>query len=172
MSSDDPKLTALKRSAEIVSAFVSRNQVPLTDLPRFIAEIHGALTQPEDNPAPVAPRLTPAQIRKSIKPEGLVSFEDGKPYKVLRKHLTGLGLTAEAYRAKWGLPENYPMTAPAVSAARAAYARAEGVDRRFGARRGGRKAPAIEPLAEVLDAQSPAADGDGSLPRGAGRAAP
>ncbi len=60
-------------------------------------------------------KLTPAQIQRSISPEALMSFEDGRSYKTLRPHLTRLGLTPDAYREKWGLPQNYPMVAQTYS---------------------------------------------------------
>lgn len=73
------------------------------------------------------PKATPAQIKASITPDALVSFEDGKPYKSMKRHLTGRGLTPDAYRAKWGLPADYPMTAPSYSATRSRLAKANGL---------------------------------------------
>jgi len=73
-------------------------------------------------------KLTPAQIQRSISPDVLMSFEDGKSYKTLRPHLAKLGLTPEAYREKWGLPQNYPMVAQVYSDRRSTFARR----RRFG----------------------------------------
>ena len=88
-------------------------------------------------------KATPAQIRKSITPEALISFEDGKPYKTLKRHLTTHGMTVAEYKAKWGLPNDYPTTAPAYSEARSAMAKALGLGQ------GGRKAksPAKAPRA-------------------------
>lgn len=63
---------------------------------------------------PVA-KLTSAQIQRSISPDALMSFEDGRSYKTLKPHLAKLGLTPEAYRLKWGLPNNYPMVAQVYS---------------------------------------------------------
>lgn len=69
-------------------------------------------------------------IRKSITADHLISFEDGKRYKSLKRHLSvRLGLTPEAYCAKWGLPSDYPMVAPAYSATRSALAKAVGLGR-------------------------------------------
>jgi predicted transcriptional regulator len=72
-------------------------------------------------------KMGPAQIRKSITHEALISFEDGKPYKTLKRHLTGLGLTPETYRAKWGLPGDYPLVAASYSERRSALARSIGL---------------------------------------------
>jgi predicted transcriptional regulator len=74
--------------------------------------------------------VTPAQIRKSIRPDVLVSFEDGKPYRTLKRHLTRFGLTPDSYRAKWGLPPDYPMTAPSYSETRRALAVERGLGRK------------------------------------------
>ena len=83
-----------------------------------------------------ATKLTPAQIRKSITDAGIVSFEDGKTYKTLKRTLAIRGLTPDAYRAKWGLPANYPIVAPSYRAARSAIAK------QFGLGNKGRDAPA------------------------------
>jgi predicted transcriptional regulator len=103
-------------AADFVSAYVANNPVPVSELAALIASTHAALIGlgqgSATNAAPVE-KLTPAQIRKSITPNALISFEDGKPYKTLRRHLTIRGLTPEAYRQKWGLPRDYPMTAQA-----------------------------------------------------------
>src|SRR3954452_7070856 len=93
--------------ADIVSAYVSNNSVPVAELPNLIASIHASLTAAASGSVQASggvEKPTPAQIRKSITPDYLISFEDGKQYKTLRRHLTLRGLTAEAYRAKWGLP--------------------------------------------------------------------
>lgn len=117
-------------AVDIVAAYVSNNSVPSTDLPGLIAIIHGALSElakaGHRAKAPVE-ALTAAQIRRSITKDHLVSFEDGKPYKTLRRHLTLRGLSPEAYRAKWGLPRDYPMTAQSYSAQRSELARALGL---------------------------------------------
>jgi predicted transcriptional regulator len=70
-----------------------------------------------------------AQIRRSITPAALISFEDGKSYQILRGHLTARGLTPEKYKAKWGLPADYPMVAANISARRSESAKARGLGR-------------------------------------------
>ncbi|WP_197430543.1 MucR family transcriptional regulator, partial [Methylobacterium sp. CCH5-D2] len=88
------------------------------------------------------------------------SFEDGKPYKTLRRHLTLRGLTPEAYREKWGLPRDYPMTAPSYSAQRSELARALGLGQQRRKSRGvvaaveAEPEPALPP--EELAAEKPA----------------
>ncbi|MFD0934172.1 MucR family transcriptional regulator [Methylobacterium trifolii] len=111
-------------AARIVAAYVARNNVPATRLPALIADLHAAIAV-LGRPEPARPaRPTPAQIAASIRPHHLVSFEDGKTYKTLRRHLTLRGLTAEAYRAKWGLPVDYPLVSAAYSARRSTISRA------------------------------------------------
>ena len=127
----------LELTAEIVSAYVANNPLPTTELAALIASVHAALTHITDGTSttpmkttPDVAKPTPAQIRKSITPDVLISFEDGKSYKTLRRHLTLRGLTAEAYRVKWGLPSDYPMTAENYSAQRSALARSLGLGRK------------------------------------------
>lgn len=114
----------------IVSAYVSNNHVQGSELASLIAATHAALTgigHGSTAAAPAVERLTPGQIRKSITPDALISFEDGKPYKTMRRHLTIRGLTPEAYREKWGLPHDYPMTAQSYSDRRSKMALALGL---------------------------------------------
>jgi len=90
-------------------------------LPMASAE---ATAAPQEHEAPgPALRPTAAQIRHSVKPDGIISFEDGRSYKTLRRHLTRFGLTPGQYRQKWGLPADYPMVAPNLSAVRSELAR-------------------------------------------------
>lgn len=121
--------------AEIVKAYVAHNHVQADDLPTLLRSVHGVLASLASGPAaaaaePTAQALTPAQIRRSVTPDGLVSFEDGRTYKTLKRHLASRGLTPEEYRAKWGLPADYPMTAASYSLARSQHALERGLGRR------------------------------------------
>lgn len=134
-------------TAGLVSAYVANNSVPTAELAALIAATHTALTGLGNAGAPAAApaaKTTPAQIRKSITHEGLISFEDGKPYKTLKRHLTALGLTPEGYREKWGLPRDYPMVAASYSETRSALAKSAGLGQQ---RRGA--APKITEAAET-----------------------
>ena len=121
-----PDYTAL--TADVVSAFVSHKAVRAADLSDLIASVHGAL-QGLKAPQQAEPekRETPVSIRKSITPDFLISMEDGRRYKTLRRHLAGRGLTPEQYREKWGLPRNYPIVAPNYAKQRSELARASGL---------------------------------------------
>jgi predicted transcriptional regulator len=118
----------IELAAEIVSAFVSNNNVTAEDLPGLIALVHGAL---ENLGKPVRKEpeklVPPMPIKKTITPDFLISLEDGKRYKSLKRHLSGRGLTPETYREKWGLPRDYPMVAPNYSARRSELARSMGL---------------------------------------------
>jgi predicted transcriptional regulator len=132
----------IELAAEIVSAFVSNNSVPMIDLPALIGSVHAALTNVASGTTePPQEELRPAvPIRKSVQPDYIVSLEDGKRFKSLKRHLrTVYNLTPDQYRAKWGLAHDYPMVAPNYAAARSQLARQMGL----GARR--RKRPEPEP---------------------------
>jgi predicted transcriptional regulator len=114
MDHPEQQLNFASFTADIVSSYVANNSVHRADLPDVIASVHAAL-QGLVAPKPMEPerQLQPAvSIRKSITPDFLISLEDGKKYKTLRRHLGKLRLTPEEYRAKWGLPADYPMVAP------------------------------------------------------------
>jgi predicted transcriptional regulator len=121
-----PDLTAL--TAEVVSAYVAKNSLRPADIPDLIASVHRAFQGLSAPPQAEPEKREPAvSIRKSITPDFLISLEDGRRYKTLRRHLTGRGLTPEQYREKWGLPSNYPMVAPNYAKQRSELARASGL---------------------------------------------
>jgi predicted transcriptional regulator len=128
--SDIQGATSLVASAQltsIVCAYVSNNSVPVAELPKLIASIRDSLSNADTITAAGVAKPTPAEIKRSITHQFLISFEDGKPYKTLRRHLTIKGLTPEGYRAKWGLPPDYPMTSAAYSQTRSELATALGL---------------------------------------------
>ena len=120
----------IELTTQIVSAYVANNHVQPGELASLIGNVHatlGSLGQlPQAAEAPVE-KPTPAQIRKSITPDALVSVVDGKPYKTLKRHLTTHGMDFAAYRARYGLPADYPSTAPNYSAQRSALAKSLGL---------------------------------------------
>jgi len=120
-------------TADVVSAYVSNNPVPAGELPSLIGQVHAALVSrmhgtEDEKPEAQKPAVP---IRKSVMPDYIVSLEDGKKFKSLKRHLaTHYGLTPEEYRAKWGLPADYPMVAPNYAAARSALAKTMGLGRK------------------------------------------
>ncbi|ACL63250.1 MucR family transcriptional regulator [Methylobacterium nodulans] len=137
-ANDVESLYLIATTADIVSAFLAHNPVPVTDLPPLLTAVHASLTgltkPAEPKPEPLVP---PVPIRKTITPDAIISLEDGQPYKTLARHLGRLGLTPEQYRAKWGLPTNYPMTAPNYAAQRSELAKKHGLGRKVMGRKTG-----------------------------------
>jgi predicted transcriptional regulator len=120
----------LKLVTEIVTAYVSRNAVAAEDLPNVIKSVHATLggIQGAETGAPVRPPAVP--VKKSVTPDYIVCLEDGKKLKMLKRYLRAqYGLTPEAYRAKWNLPADYPMTAPNYAARRSEFAKQIGLGR-------------------------------------------
>ena len=130
----DPNQTVFaEMTSEVVAAYVAQNHIQVSELPRLIMSVHEAfksLGQPVA--AVVAPEpLKPAvPIKKSITDEYLISLEDGRKLKSMKRYLAKLGMTPADYRAKWGLPSDYPMVAPAYAAHRSALAKTLGLGRR------------------------------------------
>jgi predicted transcriptional regulator len=138
-SPDYPALTS-----DIVSAYVAHNSVPRTDLAVLIASVHAALSGASKPAQAEEPPTPPVPINKTIRPDYIVSLEDGRQYRSLKRHLTARGLTPEQYRAKWGLRPDYPMVAPNYSKARSDLARALGLGQSRKGKGGARKAAAAE----------------------------
>lgn len=125
----------LELTVEIVSAFVGRNSIPQSELPALIASIYSSLggLGASEVVAPSAPQIPAVSIKRSITPEYLICLEDGKRFKTLKRHITSkYGLTPDQYRAKWNLPPDYPMVAPAYAERRSALALSSGLGRKTG----------------------------------------
>ena len=126
----------LTLTADIAAAYVSNNNVQAADVPAVIQTIYRALasigtTAAAPSPEPQKPAVP---IKKSITPDFLISLEDGKKYKSLKRHLrTQYNMSPEDYRAKWGLAKDYPMVAPNYAEARSNLAKQMGLGQ------GGRK---------------------------------
>jgi predicted transcriptional regulator len=135
----------VEMTAEIVSAYVSNSSVAIADLPTLIQQVHRTLADiaaGAQASAPVAPLVPAVSVKKSISPDYLTCLEDGRKFKSLKRHLhSKYDLTPDAYRAKWGLPKDYPMVAPNYAAARSTLAKAMGLGQ------GGRKAAVTTPVA-------------------------
>lgn len=130
MSETSSNNAYIELTTEIVSAYVSNNSLPTAELPALIEAIHGSLNKIASGvqEAP-AETLTPAvPIKKSITPDFIICLEDGKKFKSLKRHLrTKYDMTPDQYRAKWGLPSDYPMVAPNYASARSELAKAMGL---------------------------------------------
>ena len=121
-------------TADVVSAYVSNNPVPMGELPSLIADVFQALgstggaeaaSEPAERPKPAVP------IKRSITDDYIICLEDGKQFKSLKRHLSSrYNMTPEEYRARWNLPADYPMVAPNYAAARSKLAREMGLGRK------------------------------------------
>lgn len=128
----------LKWTTQILSAHLRSTTIPLSDLPDLVRTVYRTLESVSGENAPV-PDLVPAvSIRRSVTPDYIVCLEDGRKLKMLKRHLkTSYDLTPEAYRARWGLPADYPMVAPNYAKQRSNLAKKIGLGRQ---RTGGRGA--------------------------------
>lgn len=130
----EQKSDILRMTADVVSAYVGNNTLPATQLNDVIQIVYGSLQKLDGAPANSVRSKAAIAIRKSITPDYIVCLEDGKKLKMLKRHLrTVYGMTPEEYRAKWGLPADYPMVAPNYSRQRSAFAKKIGLGRTAGA---------------------------------------
>ncbi|MER8863043.1 MucR family transcriptional regulator [Mesorhizobium sp. M0751] len=122
----------LELTAHIVSAYVEKNRLPASGLGDLIASVSASIRGLGQPAVPVAAPLTPAvNPKKSVTPDYIICLEDGKKFKSLKRHIgVHFGLTPDAYRAKWGLPSDYPMVAPNYAASRSQLAKAIGLGRK------------------------------------------
>ena len=125
-------------TATIVSAYVSKNPVPASELPAIIKNVHatlGGFAGTEDRTLPRAPAVP---IKKSIQPDYIVCLEDGKKLKMLKRYLRSrFKLSPSEYRERWNLPPDYPMVAPNYAQKRSDFAKKIGLGKGEG--RKGRK---------------------------------
>ena len=124
-------------TANIVSAYLSNNPTPASEIPSLISQVHSALMRVSSgrSEAPAEPAKPAVSLKKSINPDYLVCLEDGKRFKSLKRHLrTQYNMTPEQYRDKWGLPADYPMVAPNYAAQRSEFAKKIGLGRNSPAR--------------------------------------
>ena len=128
----------LRYAVDVVTAHVANNPVAVSDVPAFLRDVYGALQELGGLKAPEAPRAEPAvPIKSSIKRDYIICLEDGKKLRMLKRYLkTQYSMTPEQYRAKWGLPADYPMNAPALAEQRSTAARNIGLGRKAKSARG------------------------------------
>ena len=138
MSDTDDKGFTLEQVTEIVSAYVSNNSVPTSQLSDLITSVHDSLMSVGEKPSET---LNPAvPIKQSVKPDYIVCLEDGKKLKMLKRHLrVSFNMSPDEYRQKWGLPNDYPIVAPKYAAQRSELAKKIGLGKGAAGRRKGRK---------------------------------
>lgn len=129
---NDDKTTQLELTVSIVSAYVSKNSVPMANLADLVVSVHDSLAKLGGEPIVEIPPLVPAvPVKKSVTPDYIISLEDGRKFKSLKRHLsTQYGMTPDQYRAKWNLAADYPMVAPNYAATRSELAKTMGLGRK------------------------------------------
>lgn len=122
----------LDLTAKIVSAYVGNNSIASAHIPELIKSVHLALGEVENHESAPPPLAKPAvPVKKSVQPDHIVCLEDGKQLKMLKRYLrTTYGMSPDEYRAKWGLPPDYPMVAPNYAAQRSSLAKKIGLGTR------------------------------------------
>ncbi|TGQ51567.1 transcriptional regulator [Mesorhizobium sp. M1C.F.Ca.ET.193.01.1.1] len=122
----------IELTADIVSAYVSKNPVPVASLPELIESVNSSLSKIGRPAEPEQPTQAPAvNPKRSVFPDYIICLEDGKQFKSLKRHLgVHYGMTPNEYREKWGLKPDYPMVAPNYAAQRSALAKSSGLGRK------------------------------------------
>jgi predicted transcriptional regulator len=122
----------IELTAAVVSAYVGTNKIASGDLPGLINQIHSALHRSATGTIePEQPLLVPAvPIKKSVTPDYIISLEDGRKFKSMKRHIGNLGMTPDEYRVKWGLPRDYPMVAAGYAKKRSELAKSMGLGRK------------------------------------------
>jgi predicted transcriptional regulator len=131
--------------SDIVAAYVGNHQITVLEVPALIQSVYGALTRL--TAGTVEPQALPQEpavpIKKSVFPGYIICLEDGEKLKMLKRHLRiSYNMTPQEYRAKWGLSNSYPMTAPDYAERRSTLAKAHGL--------GHKKEPATEAVLEPV----------------------
>lgn len=128
----------LSMTADVVAAYVGNHTTPVEALPQVIRSVHEKISDLASDHTTASTASQPAEkaavpIKRSVTPDYLVCLEDGRKLKMLKRHLrTAYGLSPEQYRAKWGLPPDYPMVAPNYAAQRSAFAKKIGLGKHSG----------------------------------------
>lgn len=130
----DMKETLITLTSDIVAAHVSNNDVAVADVPSLITNVYAALANLGEAPVVEETKPQPAvAVRNSVKPDYIVCLEDGKKLKMLKRYLrTNYNMSPEEYRARWGLPADYPMVAPNYAEKRRDLAKKIGLGRKPG----------------------------------------
>ena len=125
----------MRMTTEIVAAFASKNDLSSSALTGLIGEVYGKLDAlahtGSQNESVVTTQKPAVSIRRSVKPDYIVCLEDGRKLKMLKRYLrAAFNMTPEDYRARWGLPQDYPMVAPNYAKKRSDFAKKMGLGKR------------------------------------------
>lgn len=125
----EKKPDLIASTAEIVAAYLSKNTIPVSEIPALMKLVHESLSRLSHETALVqgAPLVPAVPVKNSVMPDYIICLEDGKKMKMLKRYLkTAYGMTPEQYREKWGLPIDYPMVAPNYAERRSSLAKEHG----------------------------------------------
>lgn len=119
----------LKLSAQIMASYVANNKCDPENLAEIFNDIFIGLKTIENEHQNISNVTRPAvPVENSIQDNKIICLEDGKPFKMLKRHLaTNYNMTPEQYRSKWELPKDYPMVAPSYSEKRRELAKKSGL---------------------------------------------
>ena len=120
----------LSLTTKLVSAYVSKNPVPTNALPEMIAQVHQSLKTLSGKKEPQVPLVPAVPVKKSVTPDYIISLEDGRKFKSMKRYLGLLGMTPDQYRQKWSLPRDYPMVAPNYAVRRSELAKSMGLGKK------------------------------------------
>jgi predicted transcriptional regulator len=132
MTEETNQDSTLSLTADIVGAYVSRNPLPAAALTDLIGQVHQSLHRLSSGQKveAVTPLVPAVSIKKSVTPDYIISLEDGRKFKSMKRYLSIRNMTPTEYRTKWGLPKDYPMVAPNYAAQRSALAKKLGLGRK------------------------------------------
>ena len=139
MPESENDTSSLELVSKIVSAYVAKNSLSASELPQLIRTVHEALKRPGQGGIAQAEPAVP--IKKSVRPDHIICLDDGKKFKMLKRHLrTVYNMSPDEYRQKWGLPSDYPMVAPKYAAMRSELAKKIELGRKAGRKARAKKA--------------------------------
>lgn len=126
------KTEILRMTADVVASYVGNNPLPTGQIGDVISAVYGSLNTLDAKLTEKVEPLVPAvPVRRSVTPDYIVCLEDGRKLKMLKRHLRSTyGMAPEEYRAKWGLPSDYPMVAPKYAQQRSEFAKKIGLGRK------------------------------------------
>lgn len=118
-------------TTEIVSSYLSSNEVSTDQLPEVLKKIFSTVVDimRDANNMKHRPALSPAvPVDESVHEDYIICLEDGKKLQMLKRHLsTVYGMSVEQYRERWGLPTDYPVVSPNYARRRSDIAKTTGL---------------------------------------------
>ena len=126
----------MRMTTDVVAAYAGKNEVSTSGLTILINQVFETLStlayNSDQNDDSLTNQKPAVPIRRSINPDYIVCLEDGRKLKMLKRHLrAAFNLSPEAYRARWGLPQDYPMVAPNYAKKRSDFAKKMGLGKRL-----------------------------------------